>query len=65
MSTEKLRKPRKPRVGEFFVYHDSPGYVYEVVESTAELVRYKNMVTEALHQRTPDRFREFHTRIPM
>ncbi len=65
MITQKPRKPRKPRTGEYFVFHDDPQTVVQVGRSDSDLVYYRDCYHKTWHNRSPDSFREFYTRIPM
>lgn len=63
--SEKKRKPRKPRVGEYYVFHDDPRYVYVVETVYAETLRVQNCVTLQFLDDTIKHFHEFHTRVPI
>lgn len=60
------RKPRLPRKGEYYVFHDDPMFVMEITEATENGGIY--MINRANHEKiciAPSRFREFYTRVPV
>lgn len=57
--------PRKPRFGDYYVFHDDPRDVAQVDAVMDGVVRYHSRVTGDNHERTLESFNEFFTRIPI
>ena len=57
---------RNPRVGEYYVAHHDPVYVYKVLEIVNNKVKYQNISSSyAIHTVPVSLFKESFTRVPI